>query len=215
MTTLTTSSKPFKVGTTGWTVRDLLDPAIEFQYMEGRHEIVEGVLTQMPAAYFSGQSRLQRLISTIEAGLDASGVQGEFATEVDVALNDDRVVRVDAIFLTPQDLKEQAEEVARRGDFDEEATPIFVTPTLIIESLSRGHERHDRVTKRRWYAEEKVPNYWLFNTFERSLECLALGRRGYRVDQAGRGNDEVRPAMFPGLVIRLAKIWRSRQFPQR
>ena len=210
MTMPATSSKPFKVGTTGWTVRDLLDPAVEFQYMEGRYEIVEGVLTQMPAAYFYGQNRLSRLIDTVKPNLAASGLRGEFATEVDVALREDRVVRVDAIFLTSDDLEKQSEEVARRGDFDEEATPIFVAPTLIIESLSRGHERHDRVTKRRWYAEARVPNYWLFNSFERSLECLVLGRRGYKVDQAGSGNAELRPSLFPGLVIRLSKIWANR-----
>jgi Uma2 family endonuclease len=210
MTMPATSSKPFKVGTTGWTVRDLLDPAIEFKYMEGRYEIVEGVLTQMPPAYYFGQNRLQRIINTVTAALDDCGVQGEFATEVDVALQEDRVVRVDAIFLTPEDLKRQSEEVARRGNFPEDAAPIFVTPTLIIESLSRGHEHHDRVTKRRWFAEARVPNYWLFNTLDRSLQCLVLGRRGYKVDQAGSGNDDVRPSMFPGLVIQLSKIWRNR-----
>jgi Uma2 family endonuclease len=210
MTMPATSSKPFKVGTTGWTVRDLLDPAFEFQYMEGRYEIVEGVLTQMPPAYFFGQNRLDRLIDTLKGGMRASGLKGEFATEVDVALHEDRVVRVDAIFLPADDLRKQSEEVAARGDFPEDASPIFVTPTLIIESISRGHERHDRVTKRRWYAEARVPNYWLFNTLDRSLECLGLGRRGYKVDQAGSGNDELRPSMFPGLVIHLSKIWGNR-----
>ena len=57
-----TSSKPFKVGTTGWTVTDLLDPQVGVLYDEGRYEIVEGVLTLMPAAFFFGNVRLDRLI---------------------------------------------------------------------------------------------------------------------------------------------------------
>lgn len=30
--------------------------------------------------------------------------------------------------------------------------PLYVMPQLIVESVSRGYESHDRVTKRDWYA---------------------------------------------------------------
>lgn len=57
MTPTGTSSRPFEPGTTGWTVHDLDDPEIERQWFEGRYEIVEGVLTKMPPAYFTGEMR--------------------------------------------------------------------------------------------------------------------------------------------------------------
>jgi hypothetical protein len=48
-------SKPFCPGTTGWTASDLDDPRIEAKWEWGRYEIINGVLTRMPAAYFGGQ----------------------------------------------------------------------------------------------------------------------------------------------------------------
>jgi Uma2 family endonuclease len=54
-----------------------------------------------------------------------------------------------------------------------------------------------------------VPNYWLLNAFDLTLRCLLLDNTAgtYREDAAGRNNDDVRPSMFPGLVIPLAEVW--------
>lgn len=210
MSTPATSSKPFKVGTTGWTVRDLLDPRIEAQWHQGRFEIIEGVLTAMSAAYYYSNVRLRRLIRQIERHLEDCNVAGagEFAMEIDVALTEDRVVCADAVYLTTEEARRQSEELSRRGDYEDEFAPLFVTPSLVIESISQGHERHDRVTKRRWYADAGVRNYWLLDVPRQTLECLVLDGAEYRVDQAGEGDGEVRPEMFPGLTIRLADVWR-------
>jgi Uma2 family endonuclease len=208
-TAVTSSTTPrlLEPGTTGWTVNDLRDGDIATQWEQGRFEIIEGVLTSMPAAYLYGNRRLMRLIDMIKAHLGPDPACGEFATEVDVALAEDRVVRADAVFMTPEDDRRQDEELKRRGGFEDEVAPVFVPPTLIIESISRGHERHDRVLKQRWYGEAKVPNYWLFNTYQRTLDCLVLDGSVYRVDQSGRGDEEVRPSLFPGLVIPLLPLW--------
>lgn len=207
VTPVSPATRPFQVGTTGWTLADLTDLAIADQWEQGRYEIVEGVLTTMPAAYFFGNVRVQRLILLIQVYLGLGRARGEFAQEVDVVLSEDRVVRADAVFMTPEDDQRQQQEIDRRGDFEEGVAPIFVPPTLIIESLSRSHERHDRGTKRRWYAEARIPNYWLLNTYQQTLECLALEGHDYRVDQAGSGTDEIRPSLFSGLVISLTQIW--------
>jgi len=39
------------------------------------------------------------------------------------------------------------------------------------------------------------------------LECLVLEGSAYRTEQLGHGADEVKPSLFPGLVIRLAELW--------
>src|SRR4051812_34377862 len=138
-TTPVTSSKPFKVGTTGWTVYDLLDPSFYAEWDDGSYEIVEGVLTVMPAANLFANRRVKRLVRQVETYLGPGRGRGEFAFEIDVAVTEDRVVRADAVFVTPEDDRRQAEELARRGDFPDDLAPLFAPPTLIIESLSQGH----------------------------------------------------------------------------
>lgn len=203
------SSKPFKPGTTGWVAADLEDPKIEARWVQGRYEIVEGVLTEMPAAYFSGAKRLYRLQLQVSMHQQATKSAGSFANEVDIVIDDSRVVRADAVWMTPQDEARQAAVVARvaAAGHDPDRVRLLVAPTLAIESVSPGHEAHDRRTKRKWYAEFGVPHYWIFDSFNRSLECLVLEAGAYRVDASGHGDNEVRPSLFPGLVLQLTGIW--------
>src|SRR2546423_10789024 len=89
--------RPFGPGTTGWTAADLDDPEIERQWFRGRYEIVEGVLTEMPAAYFAGGESLSNLIYLMRI----QGVKARFATEVDIVVSARRVARSDAAALLP------------------------------------------------------------------------------------------------------------------
>lgn len=201
------TSRVFEPGTTGWSIADLSDPEIERQWELGAYEIVEGVLTKMPAAYFEGGASVQELIALIRGHLRAYNQRGRFACEVDVIISPERVARVDAVFLTPEDQRRQKQANAEAGITKLTYGPILIAPTLIIESISIGHEAHDRKTKRRWYAERCVPNYWILDAYERTLQCLVLSGGEYRIDQSGRDNDELRPAMFSGLVLPLREIW--------
>jgi Uma2 family endonuclease len=207
MATPVTSSRPFQTGTGGWSAADLDDPDIARQWDEGRFEIVEGVLSSMPAAYLDSSRALKRLVRVVERHLDDAGIGGEVDLEVDFVAAGNRVPRVDAVYMTPEDDRRQQQANANRGRRELKYGRLLVPPTLIIECLSIGHEAHDRLTKRAWYAQAKAPNFWLLDPFARALDCLVLDGADYRLDQAGRGNDEVRPALFPGLIIQLAKVW--------
>lgn len=199
--------REFLPGTTGWTVDDLEDPEIERQWCQGRYEIVEGVLTVMAPAMFDGGVALQRLVYLLTSHTTSLGL-GDFAFEVDMILSDRRVPVVDAIFLSIDDqLKQKAAHAATGKRKSLKYGRVLVPPTLVIESVSLGHEAHDRETKRGWYAESSIPNYWLLDGQQRSLECLVLENGEYRVDQAGRDNAELRPTLFPGLVVPLGKLW--------
>lgn len=200
--------REFVPGTTGWSVDDLDDPEIERLWSQGRYEIVEGVLTQMAAALFDGGSALQELLFLLRQHIEAKGIGGRLATEVDLVLGKRRLPIVDAVFLSTDDLQKQKAAHAATGKRKQvKYGRILVPPTLVIESVSLGHESHDRETKRGWYAEAQIPNYWLFDGQERTLECLVLAGNAYRLDQSGRDSDEVFPSAFPGLAIPLARLW--------
>jgi Uma2 family endonuclease len=201
-------TRAFEVGTTGWSVNDLDDPRIDRLWAAGRYEIVEGVLTTMPAAYRDGTLPLSRLRRIIERYLDRIGDKSEFTNEDDFVLTPTRVVRVDLMLMTPEEERRQRAANAKRGRPNLRIGRVIVPPTLIVKSISPGHETHDRVTKRRWFAEAKVPHYWLLDAYARSLECLVLDGESYRVDQSGKDASELRPALFPGLVIGLDELWR-------
>jgi Uma2 family endonuclease len=209
MTSIATEPRPFQPGTTGWTVRDLDDPEIERQWFSGRYEIVEGVLTTMAAAYFPGGNATANVIVAIKEYLKPRGLPGRFAVELDIVVDDIRISRADAAMLLPADIARQEQASRKAGRRDFRRTRILIPPTLIIESVSSGHELHDEQTKRRWYAEFGVPNYWIVNAYELSFRCLVLRDGSYNDDSIGHGDEAIRPTLFPGLILPLKQIWES------
>jgi len=205
-----TEIKEFLPGTTGWSADDLNEPAIERAWERGHYEIVEGVLTNMAAAHFEGGLCLGNLVREIYRYCDRENNPGKFGFEADLIASPRRVVRVDSVFVTPADLDRQAQANAthpRYGRRKLKFGRFLVPPTLIIESVSIGHESHDRETKRTWYTEFGVPNYWIIDGYEQALECLVLRDRAYVIDQSGSGDQILSPALFPGLQLSLGKLW--------
>ena len=183
------------------------DPQIERQWENAHYEIIEGVLTEMAPAYYDGGVALANLEFLILDFVKRTKLGGHFAHEVDFILASKRLVKPDSVFMTPEDERRQKKANAKLAKPRMIYGRLLLPPTLCIESVSLGHEAHDRETKRAWYAEFSVPNYWLLDAHERTLECLVLKGSSYRVDQAGQFKDLLRPSLFPGLVIKLAHIW--------
>ena len=201
-------SKKLVPGTTGWTVHDLDDPKVDADWEAGHFEIIEGALVTMPPAYFDTSSALSRLTRVVEDHLRSRGEKELFVFEVDLVLGETRVPKGDAVYMSRADKMRQLRASAKtKKPKGFKYGRICVPPTLVIENISRGHESADRVVKRKLYAEAGIPNYWILDAYEKSLECLALQGGQYALDQIGRGKGRVTPSCFPELVIELAKVW--------
>jgi len=200
-------SKPFKVGTTGWTASDLDDPRTEAKWERGRYEIINGVLTRMPPAFFTGGGALFSLMHALKTELTAKGYPGEFGIEVDLVIDEQRVVKGDSCFLTPADAKKQAAEAKKHGKPDPARARIYVPPTIVIEAVSPGHHDHDRVTKFAWYAEFGVKHFWILDAFGRTLDAFVLERGKYKQVANLSENDTFRPAAFSGVQVKLGDVW--------
>jgi Uma2 family endonuclease len=209
MTRLAAEPRPFIPGTTGWTAADLDDPRIEREWFQGRYEIIEGVLTTMPAAYFDGQFAVSNLIFLLKNHLRTLGQPSAFATEVDIVVEAARVVVADEVYLTPADREFQAAAARREGRKDLKRTRILVPPTLVIESVSPGHEDHDERLKLGWYARFGVRHYWLLNAFRGTIRCLRLDGTAYVEDANVSGNATFTTSLFPGLQIDLNEVWET------
>ena len=71
----------------------------------------------------------------------------------------------------------------------------------MVEILSPGTSSHDRVKKRRWYAELGVREYWLADTFAGHVEVIDL------VGGTSRDADPVLSSVLPELALPLAEIF--------
>jgi Uma2 family endonuclease len=207
MQSLVLENRPFVPGTTSWRASDLDDSEVERRWFSGRYEIVEGVLAVIPPGYIASGSATFNLMKYVHEYLEREGVRGRLSMGVDIVIDEIRVARADAVLLMPADARRQTRAAKAAGRRDLKRTRILVPPTLVIESVSPGHEEHDRRVKKRWYAEFAVPNYWIVDAFEQMLECLRLQGGRYVRDVKGKGRRVVRPGAFAGLAVDLGAVW--------
>jgi Uma2 family endonuclease len=194
-------------GTMGWTVHDLEDPQIRALWDDGAYEIIDGVLTVMPPAYFRGGKVADNLKYILRGYFAARKTRAVFSGEVDIAVRPPLVVRADGVVIVGDDLPkfESLRFDPPRTTWEDHA--LTLPPTIIIESVSEGHEAHDRTRKRAWYAQFKVPHYWIVDGLGRTLECLRLNGDHYDAEAFGRDDDVLTPPSFPGLSIALPEVW--------
>ncbi len=196
-----------KPGTMGWSIADLEDPTTYALWADGRFEIHDGVLVAMPATYYYGGACAQNLVLILAPHLKGLGLRPTFAPEGDIQVLPDRVVRGDTVGIWGDDRPrfDALRFPPPRTHWSEHA--LTVPPTMVIESVSQGHEAHDRQTKRRWYAAFGVRHYWIVDGLRRTLDCLLLEGGEYRDEVSGREDDVVSPGSLAGLVISLADVW--------
>ncbi len=80
-------------------------------------------------------------------------------------------------------------------------------PDLVVEIISPGSARYDRLVKLNGYARIGVPEYWLIDPDLQSIERFALRDGQYTVAQNASENEVFEPASFPGVSIPLAELW--------
>jgi Uma2 family endonuclease len=194
-------------GSTGWCAHDLENPKIAADWDASHFQILEGVLALTPPGYWDTAVALQRLVCQIEFYLHDHELPLGFAMGVDVIVGEFRVPKADAVYMSLADKAKQLRAKNPRTPKRLKYGRLKVPPTLVIENISKGHESEDRVLKRPFYEEASIPNYWILDVYERSLECLILKRGKYVLDQIGRGKSIVTPKCFPELRIDLAKVW--------
>lgn len=84
-------------------------------------------------------------------------------------------------------------------------------PNLVVEVISKGSARYDRVKKLHWYADRGIGEYWLVDPEQRTLEQLVLANGVYTIAASLEGDEVFRPSTFAGLDVPLAQLWLGAQ----
>ena len=159
----------------------------------------------MAAALAAGSSPTGSLIAILKNYFWDSNLEAEVLPELDLILKSRRVLRPDFAVMLPDDIKRAAASVPDGADW--RYRRVTVPPTLTVETISRGHEDHDRVNKRLWYAEFGVPFFWLMDPADRSLEGLALRDGEYHTAGRAEGDADIALPPFEGLTIPLERVF--------
>ena len=161
-----------------------------------RYEVIEGFLFSEPSPRRAHQQAAANLLLILGPHVREHGLGQIFIAPFDVILSRRTVVVPDLVFVA----RERAGIVTERG--------VEGAPDLIVEILSPGTARRDRVAKLRAYARRDVQHYWLVDAEAQTLEAFELSEGAYRLLAAVGGDEVFRPVLFPGLAIPLPDLWR-------
>lgn len=124
-----------------------------------RHEIVDGEFFVTPTPRFRHQQVVMNLSALLHT-LARRYELGEVAMgPVTVHLHDEGVTEPDVIFVRADRLEVVDPEGAVHGP-----------PDLVVEVLSPSNRDHDRGPKRKQYMASGVPELWILDADERSVE---------------------------------------------
>lgn len=160
-----------------------------------RYEIIEGELYVTPSPSRSHQEFAANLLVVLKPLVTARRLGEVFIAPFDVILEETSVVVPDLLFVA----QERSGIVTERG--------VRGAPDLIVEILSPGTARRDRVEKAKLYARHGVSHYWLADPEARILEVYELAEGQYRRAASLADDDRFSPSLFPGLTITLSSLW--------
>ncbi len=174
-----------------WSEEDYL----AFEAEHPRIELVEGFLEVLPLGTNRHQAALEALLLLLKAyGRPTRGVARVAGGRL--RLRPGLIREPDVMYLTGE----------HRGHITEE---YWTHADLVVEVISPGatNEVRDRVTKRREYAEAKVPEYWIIDPEERTIAVLVLGADGYEERALLARGETLRAATLPGFSVAVDEIF--------
>ncbi|HRF95306.1 MAG TPA: Uma2 family endonuclease [Aggregatilineales bacterium] len=126
-------------------------------------ELINGDVIEMPAPKQKHQYTVLNVAVFLRGYAQIHGGEVVIAP-MDVYLNEDNVVQPDVFWTRPQN------SLCQLGDDGW----WHGAPDLVVEVLSPGTARHDRVVKLRLYEQFGVYEYWMIDPQERLIEVWGL-----------------------------------------
>jgi Uma2 family endonuclease len=128
-----------------------------------RYELVDGELLVSPSPRGAHQRAVLELALVLGPWVRAHGVGALCISPADLDFGSDQLLQPD-LFVGAM--------VNGREPID---WADFGVPILVVEVVSPGTARYDRVIKRRWYQRAGVPAYWVIDLDARIVEVWAPG----------------------------------------
>ena len=161
-----------------------------------RYEVIRGELFMSPAPRPLHQVVITLISYFLVEFLRVNRLGKSFVSPIDVVLPKQLgdPVQPDIVFIAN-------ERLSIVGELN-----IQGAPDLVMEVLSPSNPEYDRTLKYEIYAEAGVPEYWIIDPHERTIEVFALRDGGY--EQLGRyGEGETaRSELLDGFTAAIDEI---------
>ena len=150
-----------------------------------RRELVWGVVREPPSPFRKHQGVVTQATVLLAEHVQDHRLGRVYVSPLDVVFD-----REKALVLQPDVMFVSRERYAILNNF------VEGPPDLVVEIISEGSERYDRVSKLQWYRDYHVREYWVIDPDAREIEVIhldgeVLERRTFY------GDDAIRSKVLP------------------
>ena len=160
-----------------------------------RYEVIDGELYLTPAPTPYHQIVGRRIQRLIEDRVEREALGVVLDAPCDVVLSRFDVLQPDVFFVSAD----------RRAVIGEKF--ISDAPDLVVEVLSPGTRRRDRVLKAKRYASFGVREMWIADPDKKTVEVFVHTGNAFRQEALYAADAVVRSPLLPGLEVPLSRVF--------
>jgi len=177
------------------------DPRVTFAELQQRpddgrrYELYDGEVIVVPSP-FPRHQRVAMHVGEVLEEYERTHGGTTFDIPIDIVFTEHDVVQSDVVYF-----RQERRQLIR----DWEATRA--APDLAIEVLSRSTEARDRGRKMQLLARFGVPEYWIVDPLNNTLEIYILSDAAYNLVASHREGDSVISPTLPSLSFSAARVF--------
>jgi Uma2 family endonuclease len=156
-------------------------------------ELWDGELVMSPSPRPGHQKLVLRIARLLEDFVQAKQLGEVYVSPLDVVFSPRRVAQPDVIFVAQANRKIIQDRI--RG-----------APDLLVEVVSEGTWRRDRIEKKALYEQFRVAEYWIVDPEARTIEVFALTQGAYQLHARGEGAEAVNSRVLPRFSLAFSQI---------
>lgn len=190
---IATKPKPAasRTGPRRWTFAELV---AELPETNQPTELWDGELLKSPSPSFFHQKLVDRFHDLLKAWVRRHKLGDTVAAPMDMVLTPTQSVQPDVMFIANERLGIIGERVGGAAD-------------LVVEVLSPGSRRRDRLDKRDLYEQHGVQEYWLIDPEARTVEALRLERGEYQLVGRWRPGETAVSNLLKGFEVPVGELF--------
>lgn len=160
------------------------------------YELINGTIVKRTAPSLHHQRASGNLFTYMNVFIKAKKIGTLFAAPVDVFIDEYNGYQPDICFVSSE-----RSFLIEAGDY------IRSTPDLVVEIISPGSVRHDRVDKKANYEKYAVRELWLIDPLNRSVEIYVMQGNAYQTHAFQEKEGEVTSTVLEGFAVDIKDIF--------
>ena len=161
------------------------------------YELIKGIIVRKSSPTIQHQRIVRKITIAIEKFLDEHPIGEVFFAPLDVVLDNNNATQPDVLFIG----KEKA------AILNETEQVVIGVPDILIEVLSPGSIKRDKIDKRGIYEKTGVPEFWIIDPFSKTIEVLKLVKKQYDLFDFEEAEGTIKSSILKGFELDLEKVF--------